>query len=63
MNRVDNFTLRVNPTERELIAAVARQLDRTESDTMRLLIREKAREFGLLPTTPKDDRRVANATT
>lgn len=63
MNRVDNFTLRVNTTERELITAVAQQLDRTESDTMRLLVREKARQLGLVPATPKDDRHVAQAAT
>lgn len=49
MNRIGNFTLRVNPIERQLITAVAECLDRTESDTMRYLLREKARELGVTP--------------
>lgn len=49
MNRIGNFTLRVNTIERRLIAAVAERLDRTESDTMRHLLREKARELGVTP--------------
>lgn len=55
MNRDDNFTLRVNSVERQLIAAVAEHLDRTESDTMRLLVREKARELGVVAETQRSD--------
>jgi hypothetical protein len=62
MNRLDTFKLRVNETERRLIAAVAQRLDRNESDAVRLLVKERAREMGILPATPKDDRHVANAT-
>jgi hypothetical protein len=51
MSRFDNFTLRVSTTERELIAAVARRLERNESDTVRLLVREKARELGVIAQT------------
>lgn len=50
MTRNDNFTLRVNPDERQLIAAVAQRLDRNESDTLRLLVREKARALGVIET-------------
>ncbi len=53
MIRNDNFTLRVSPTERQLIAAVAERLDRTESDAVRLLVREKARQLGVTTETQK----------
>jgi antitoxin component of RelBE/YafQ-DinJ toxin-antitoxin module len=47
----DSFlTIRTNTVERELAAAVAERLERTESDTVRLLLREKARELGLVPS-------------
>jgi hypothetical protein len=56
MIRDDTFKLRVNTTERELIAAVAQRLDRNESDAVRLLVKERAREMGILPGAPKEDR-------
>jgi hypothetical protein len=59
MNRVDNFTLRVNATERELIAAVAQKLERGESDTLRLLVRREAQRLGIAPTN--SDRRPNQA--
>jgi hypothetical protein len=62
MNRVDNFTLRMNSDERQLITVVAQRLERTESDTVRFLLREKARELGVMPAVPKNDRSVASAT-
>lgn len=62
MNRNDSFTLRVSEAERQLIAAVAKHLDRTESDAMRLLVRQKARELGVTPAALKEDRHVAQAT-
>jgi len=61
MNRVDNFTLRMNSDERQLITVVAQRLERTESDTVRYLLREKARALGLVPAAPKDDRHEAQA--
>ena len=62
MNRDGNFTLRMNSDERQLITVVAQRLERTESDTVRYLLREKARALGLLPT-PKEDRPMAQAAT
>lgn len=61
MNRDDNFTLRMNPAERHLVTAVAQRLERNESDTIRHLLREKARALGILPEAPKEDRPVAQA--
>ncbi len=62
MSRNDNFTLRMNATERQLIAAVAKHLDRTESDTVRHLLRKEARELGIVPAAPKEDRHVVQTT-
>jgi uncharacterized protein (DUF1778 family) len=45
MARIDTFTLRVNRDERRMLAAVAERLQRTQSDAVRLLIREAAREL------------------
>jgi hypothetical protein len=58
----DTFlNVRLNASERQLAEAVAERLERNESDTVRLLLREKARALGLMPATPKVDRQVANA--
>jgi hypothetical protein len=63
MVRETLFTIRVNTAERQLMAAVAQRLDRNESDTVRHLLREKARELGVMPVAPKDDRPVATVAT
>jgi hypothetical protein len=63
VNRIDTFTFRVTSDERRLIGVVAERLDRTESDTVRHLLREKARELGVAPTVPKNDRHVAQPVT
>jgi len=62
MARYDTFKLRVNETERQLITVVAQRLDRNESDTVRFLLREKARELGVTQITTKDGRQVAQST-
>jgi hypothetical protein len=49
VSRIETFTFRVTPGERRQISAVAERLDRTESDTMRWLLREAARTRGVLP--------------
>jgi hypothetical protein len=54
----DTFlNVRLNPSERQLATAVAERLERNGSDLVRLLIREKARQLGIVPTD--DDRRPA----
>jgi len=45
MRRNDNFGFRVNEIERAMIAGLAKRLQRSESDVVRLLIREAAREL------------------
>jgi antitoxin component of RelBE/YafQ-DinJ toxin-antitoxin module len=50
------LNVRLNANERQLAEAVAERLERTESDMVRLLLREKARQLGIIPTT-NDDRR------
>jgi hypothetical protein len=45
MSRVNAFTFRINAEERRLLAALANRLQRSQSDTVRLLIREAAKEL------------------
>jgi len=51
------LNVRLNANERQLAEAVAERLERTESDMVRLLLREKARQLGILPNN--DQRRSA----
>jgi len=51
------LNVRVTTNERQLAEAVAERLERTESDMVRLLVREKARELGIMPSN--DQRRSA----
>ena len=46
MARIDTFTLRVNPEERRMIDALARRLERTQSDAIRVVLRRAAVEAG-----------------
>ena len=55
MARQDFFTLRVNRDERQMLAAVAERLQRTQSDAVRLLIREAARELVKSEATAVND--------
>jgi len=48
---------RANDQERQLITAMAQRLERSESDTIRLVLRERAREMGIMPSN--DQRRSA----
>ncbi len=45
MSRVEIFAFRVNADERRLIAALANRLQRSQSDAVRLVVREAAREL------------------
>ena len=45
MRRIDTFTFRVNATERQLLTALAERLQRSQSDAVRLLIREAVRDL------------------
>ncbi len=51
MFRTDTFGFRVTDEERGLIRAVAERLQRDESDTIRLLVRNIAQELGVAPVT------------
>ncbi len=44
------LTVRANANERELIAAVAQRLERSEADTVRLLLRREAERLGISAT-------------
>ena len=45
MTRQTRFTFLVSPDERKQIAALADLYQRSQADTLRLLVREKAREL------------------
>lgn len=50
MKRSTMFSVRLSETERGLVARIAEQMERTESDAVRQVIREAARLLGVLPT-------------
>jgi hypothetical protein len=58
MSRIDTFTFRVNADERRILAALADYLNRSQSDTLRLLVRAAGRE--LLPNAPAPTARQAD---
>ena len=43
--RRDTFAMRLNVKERRMLMALARRLQRSRSDTVRLLVREAVREL------------------
>jgi len=43
--RLDTFAMRVNAEERRMLLALAKRLQRSQSDVVRLLIREAVREL------------------
>lgn len=43
--RLDTFAMRVNSEERQMLVALAQRLQRSQSDAVRLLIREATREL------------------
>jgi hypothetical protein len=61
MRRIQSFGMRMNSSERQLLHTVAQRLERTESDLIRWLIREKARELGVLPVVRKKEGAVVSA--
>ena len=54
MRRTETFTFRVRTDERQLIADLARKLQRSRSDVIRWLIREAARELSFEDNIDKD---------
>jgi hypothetical protein len=47
------FTFKVNETERNIITALATRLQRTESDAVRWVVTNAARELGVSPDVQK----------
>jgi hypothetical protein len=45
MPRFIRFTFVVNPDEREMIRLVAKEMERSESDAIRLIIKQTAKEL------------------
>ena len=48
MSRTIRFTLLLDQSEKELIAALAEAFQRSQSDTIRWVVREAAKEQGLV---------------
>jgi hypothetical protein len=53
MARYERFTFLCNRDERRLIAALANQLQRSQSDAVRFAIRDMAEKLGVLTKKPK----------
>ncbi len=58
MIRNITFTFRTNVIERNIITTLARRMNRTEGDAMRVILCEKARQLAILPPSQKNDRQV-----
>jgi predicted nucleic acid-binding protein len=64
MRRNDNFGFRVSEVERAMIADLAKRLRRSESDAVRLLIREAVKNLQMQDQVARDaaQKTVGNAT-
>lgn len=60
MTRTETFVFRVSEDERQLIKTLAYQLNRTESDAVRYVVREKALELARIMPAPVNRVRSAN---
>jgi hypothetical protein len=60
MRRLVIFSVRLNAGERQLIASLAERLERSESDVVRLAIRDAARLLGLDPVVSPHAARQAD---
>lgn len=58
MARIDTFTFRVSKNEKLMLASLAASLQRTQSDAIRLLIREAVNQL----ETPEIKRQSSNTT-
>jgi hypothetical protein len=47
MSRIGRFTLRISKSEEQMIRELSARLQRSQSDAVRLLIREAAKELSL----------------
>ncbi len=54
MRREERFAFRTDEKERRLIALVADRLERSESDTIRLIVRQVAEQLGVTVTKQDD---------
>ena len=60
MRRLVIFSVRLNAGERQLITNLAERLERSESDVVRLAIRDAARLLGLDPVVSPSSARQAD---
>jgi hypothetical protein len=54
MNRADVFSFRVSPAERRTIADLAARLQRSQSDAVRFVVIQAARQLVQVPASPDD---------
>ncbi len=50
------FTVRLSADDRQRLAAVAERLERKQGDVLRLLLRSKARELGLMASPEQNSK-------
>ncbi len=53
LKRAIHFSFRTDGEERQMIARIAERLERSEGDSVRLLVRAAAREMGVAPQPPE----------
>ena len=58
MARTESCIFRVNEDERQLIKALAYQLQRSQSDAVRYVVREKARELARIMPQPTSKQKL-----
>jgi hypothetical protein len=56
MRRLDTFTFKCSDEERRMIAALAKRLDRSQSDAVRVVLRKAAVEAGAWFDRPPTER-------
>ena len=61
MARLDTFTFRINQNERHMIEKLAANLQRSRSDSVRLLIREAVTQLNTAVSEPSREVQHANS--
>ena len=63
MSNNSMMAFRIGTQERQYLKALAEQLERSESDALRFIIRKQAREYGIAPSktqAPAESRKGEN---
>ena len=59
MARWDTFTFRVNKDDKQIIAILAKKLQRSQSDAIRVILHQEFERRGLLVNEPKRETKGA----